>query len=853
MALSLQHLNVEGETSPIIAPVDPRFSWQIGGSGQNVHQAAYRIQVHGASEVDTGWVESDRMRGVKLGSRLKAGSAYGWNLAVRLGDGSELTADGGSMVTAPNLSAWVAPWVSGPLAGSPRTSVPLPLLRRSFHLDAVPKLSLLYATARGIYRVCINGQPIDNVYLAPGWTDYRKRLRVQAYDVSALLQPGENVIAVELGDGWYCGHVEWRGREMYGDRPAFTAQLVNLENPNAAIVESDGEWRVFYGPILQADLLMGEHRDARRVPTGWIQPGFDASAWLSVLTEPVTENLVPQDDELVRVTQTLPAKSITSRPAGKAPEFVIDFGQNLVGFLHARLKGEKGTCVRIRHAEVLTDDGGLYTANLRSAAQTDYFTLAGDPEGEMFEPSLTFHGFRYAAVHGVAELQLEDVQAHVIHTAYQEGGEFECNQSLVNQLIQNVRWGWRGNSVDVPTDCPQRDERLGWTGDAQVFIRTSTFLCDAQKFWEKYIVDLIDAQLPSGAVPCIAPNTDIVAGDGGPAWSDAMTIVPWNAYLQYGDPAILELAFPAVERYVEYLHGAAIEGIRSHPDSPHFSGFGDWLSINAETPNELIGTAFYAYSTRLAGRMAAVLGEGAKAETYAARADGVARGFRDRYVSPSGVLVAGTQTAHLLALQFDLLEPHQRAVAIDQIVRDVKRRNTRISAGFVGSSYMNPILTDGDQAAIAFALMEQTQWPSWLYAVTQGATTIWERWDGWTHDKGFQDAGMNSFNHYAYGAIAEWLWRYVAGIDTDPEQPGFRRAIMRPVIGGTFTHVRAAHDAPPGRFESEWKMENERVTWRVVVPPNATALLVPPMTVESGDVSGGEVGSGTYTLIGRRG
>lgn len=748
---------------------------------------------------------------------------------------------------------WTAKWIAGDLVGGPRTMVPPPVLRT--HFDARPGLlrARLYATAAGTYEFTLNGgEPVGDARLKPGWTDYRKRLRYQTFDVTDRIVTGENEWTVQLGDGWYCGNVEWRGRQMYGDRPAFLGQLeLTYEDGTTETIASDTDWSFTYASVLQADLLMGEHHDQRLA---------EPMEWRSALwVRPPVGALVAHYGGFVTQQEAVAPVNIRTVHHWPRPDHIVDFGQNLVGSIRIRLSGKLGDTARIRYAEILEnnqrDTGNVYVANLRTASQTDYVTLASKPFD--FAPNHTFHGFRYAEVRLPAEARIEEVTARVWHTDYRITGDFSCSDPLINQLHKNVVWGWKGNSLDVPTDCPQRDERLGWTGDAQVFIQTACDLADVQEIFEKFQQDMTDAQASNGAIPCIAPNTDIVGGDGGPAWSDAYVICPWTLYRNYRNTRVINTHLEGMMRWLRHLEDISVDLVRSHPDAKGFAGFGDWLSIDAHTPQELIGTAFFAYSARLVSEMATAVNATAEASNAAALAARVKDKFQSEFVTRSGRVSSGSQTAYLLALQFDLVPPELRAAAGQELVNDIRRRGTKLTTGFVGSPYMNHVLSDLGRNDVAYDLLHQRQWPSWLYAVTQGATTIWERWDGWTHDRGFQDVGMNSFNHYAYGAIAHWLYRCVAGIDLDPHVAAYERFHLRPILGGGLTEASAQTDSPYGLIRSVWKVDGDALHWEVEVPSGTTANLHCPVGAQklrlNGDAAPSEVRAGTYSLTARIG
>jgi alpha-L-rhamnosidase len=511
-------------------------------------------------------------------------------------------------------------------------------------------------------------------------------------------------------------------------------------------------------------------------------------------------------------------------------------GQNMVGWVRLTIQGEKGTTLTFRYAEALNSDGTIYTANLRTARSTDHYTLKGDGD-DIWEPRFSFHGFRYIEVQGLTEAPSEEtITGIVIHSEIPAIGSFECSDPLINQLQQNIVWGQKGNFVDIPTDCPQRDERLGWTGDAQVFARTAAFNMNVAGFFTKWIRDLEDAQSPEGAFPPVAPTLPgSFQEDGGPAWADAGVIIPWTIYLSYGDAHLLEKHYPSMQRFIAFLSQTSRDGIRCYEDYTGRHGFGDWLALDGSegregaTSKELIGTAFFAHSSQLLSKIARVLSKEDDANKYDGFFNEAREAFIRRFVTPEGTIKGGTQTSYVLALEFDLLPDKLRSSAINELVRSIQEQDNHLSTGFVGTPYINWVLSKNDHYDVAYALLQQTTWPSWLYSVTQGGTTIWERWDGWTHDKGFQDPKMNSFNHYAYGAIGAWMYAVIGGVDIDPAQPGYKHIIMKPHPGGSLTHATVELDSMYGRIRSSWRMENNHFSWQVNVPVNTTATLYIPV------------------------
>jgi alpha-L-rhamnosidase len=680
---------------------------------------------------------------------------------------------------------------------------------------------------------------------------------VQTYDVTGLLREGDNAIGCLLGDGWFCGYIAWKGRQNYGDRPEFLAALeVSFADGTSLIVGTDDSWKTTAGPILESDLLMGETYDARRELGDWSRPEYDDSAWEPVLTRP------PRKIILDPVPYP-PVKRLGELTPTVLPSGIYDMGQNFSGRVRLRLKAPRGTTLLLRYAEILNPDGTLYTENLRTARATDVYTCKGG-ETETWEPRFTFHGFRYVEVAGqtadmgkpfTTEKDFLEVTGLVLHSDTAPTGSFSCSHPLLNQLQKNIVWGQKSNFLEVPTDCPQRDERLGWTGDAQVFVRTAAFNMDVRGFFHKWMQDARDAQRPSGAVPLVIPEKGFTpwADDGGPAWADAMIICPWTVYLCYGDKQILEDHYEAMCRFLDFIAGERCRNhIRSHPEVDAWGGCGDWLALddsgkaNGATPKDLIGTAFYAHDVKIMEQVAGLLGRKEDAARFRSLHPQILEAFRHRFVTPEGLLASGTQTAYVLALHFGLLPEELRPTAARELVRDIEKRRYHIATGFVGTPYILDVLEDNGFLDIAYRLLEQETFPSWLFPVKNGATTIWERWDGWTPEKGFQDKNMNSFNHYAYGAVGAWMYRSVAGLELDVQDPGYRHIIFRPRPGGSITSAKAKLQTPQGPAGISWRIEGKTLVVETSVPDGARATFSPP----SGYVpQSAEWGAGHHRIV----
>ncbi len=821
----------------------PRFSWKLAtGDRRGARQTAYRITVSttrsGKADLwDSGRVRSDAMtqvtyRGKSLASRQRAWwHVEIWDEKNRRSESVPAFWEAGLL----DRKEWRGGWIGGALAGGPEVGAHSPYLRTIFNVGKKIAAARLYATALGLYEFHLNGQRVGSDVFTPGWTEYKKRVQYQAYDVTSLLRPGANAAGAILGDGWYCGHLGWRERNYYGERPQLLAQLVlTFTDGSTQTIVTDGAWKTSYGAIIEADLIHGESYDARRELRGWDEPGYDDSTWLPVVKLPdpgieISATLGP----CVRATQELkpiaPPNKVASWPTHK---WVFDMGQNMVGRVRLHVRGLAGQVIRLHFAEMLNKDGTIYTENLRDARQTDHYVLRGDPAGETWESKFTFHGFRYVELRGtpVPESLLPDaITGIVLHSDTPRTGTFSCSDPLINQLQSNVDWGQRGNFLEVPTDCPQRNERLGWMGDAQVFCRTAAWNRNVAGFFTKWQRDISDAQGAEGQMPSVAPHIEGVGADGGPAWADAAAICPWTMYLCYADKDLLARHFDSLAKFIGYMEVQSKDLIRSHPDTNVWHGYGDWLALDGSgnvfgnTPKDLIGTALFAYSTSLVAKMARVLGRTKDAAHYTRLAERIRQAYQNRFLTADGIAAGLTQTSYVLTLQFDLAPVALRPKLLRELVRDIEARGHKLTTGFVGASYLPHVLSRFGRADIAYKLLHQKAWPSWLYAVTQGATTIWERWDGWTKENGFQDKGMNSFNHYAYGAIGSWLYAVVAGVDLDPATPGYKRLVLAPQPGGELTSARGVLQSPHGQIMSAWKTSAGRFEWEVTVPANTTA------------------------------
>jgi alpha-L-rhamnosidase len=730
-----------------------------------------------------------------------------------------------------------AKWIANRPMGGVYMSAPAPYFRKSFSVPAAIQSAQLFVTGLGLYECELNGQRIGDEVFSPGWTDYNKRIQYQTFDVTAILRAGENALGAIIGDGWYLGRTGWIQRQSYGDRPKFIARLIiTLENGTTMQVVTDESWKTNFGPILENDFMVGESYDARLELGKWSEPGYDETEWDAVKVLPETQaQFVRRPGPPVRRQEELSAAISKDMSNKDSRHIIYDFGQNFSGRVRLEIEANPGVTFILRFAEVLNPDGTLYTANLRSARSTDYYTSKGGGV-ETWEPRFTFHGFRYVEVRVYKPVPRIAVTGIVLNSEMAVTGHFACSNPLLNQLQKNILWGQKSNFIDIPTDCPQRDERLGWTGDAQVFIRTAAFNMDVRAFFHKWMQDVRDAERPDGGVPPVIP-CNCWDNDGGPAWSDATIICPWTIYLCYADKKILEDHYDSMVRYMNFMaEKRCKDGIREHPDiEGGQQGFGDWLALDGGgktdgiTPKDLIGMAFYAYDADTMAKIALLLGRKDDAARYRALRQEIGDLFQRRYITPEGLIASGTQTSYVLALYFDLVPEAVKPAAVRELVRHIEERKFHLATGFVSTSYVLDVLQAHGHLDVAYKLLEQETFPSWLFPVKNGATTIWERWDGWTPDKGFQDAGMNSFNHYAYGAVGAWMVKAVAGLDLDPAEPGYKHILFKPCPGGTLTWAEASLDTRQGKVSIRWDLQGETLKLQLDVPEDSRATLELPV------------------------
>lgn len=835
------------ESATLSASSDDHFKATINGKLAGVGDGWQTVHTLDVKK----YLKSGANEVILEGINDKGKAAVAAILSIHTSDGTDQSViTDGSWESAKTLGqAWQTSLVVGPVGmepwgipSAPKVNGPAPYLRRDFDAASPVVKARIYVSALGLYKLYIDGRLVGHDLLRPGWTDYKKRVQYETYDVTDMIRRGPNAIGMVLGNGWYCGRVGWTPGQNYGPQAMGLVQLEMLHaNGTRDQIISDGSWKAGTGPIVSDDLLDGENYDARlevhggypaassfRNPTdvdkaSWSEAEVPFGPSSAPLVKPLTNiALNAQQSPPVQVLQEIKPLTVKENPKGS---YIFDLGQNMVGFARLKVQGPSGTIVRLRFAEMLNPDGSIYTTNLRGAKATDTYTLKGNGV-ETYQPSFTFHGFRYVELTGYPGRPGKDaVTGIVIGSNNPLAGEFECSNSLVNQLSKNIFWGQRGNYVDVPTDCPQRDERLGWMGDAEIFARTATYDNDIAAFMTKWTRDVDDAQSPAGGFSDVSPRV-VDGGDGAPAWGDAGVIVPWTMYQAYGDKRLLVVDYPYMAKWIEYIDSVNPDHIWTNHSN---ANFGDWLNVQDDTPRPVLATAFFAHSADLMARTAEVLGKTEDAEKYRNLLAEIKEAFNAKFVASNGTIRGDTQTDYVLALSFGLLSAEMEKIAIKKLADHILiDRKGHLSTGFVGVGHLCPTLTKFGRIDIAYKLLETDTYPSWGYSIRQGATTIWERWDGWTADKGFQDPGMNSFNHYSLGSVGEWMYNWILGIDEDSADPGYGRIILHPAPGGGMTWARGRLSTMHGEVKSEWHWTPDSMTLEVAVPANTTATLYLP-------------------------
>ncbi len=922
--LQSTNLRTEYKTNPFVDASAPRLSWELDGSGFNRFQTAYQIQVSSdlskfernqADLWDTDKVLSSQTNQIVYkGKKLLSGQEVWWR--VRTWDeqgkvGPWSTAAKWEMGKLNNVD-WQAQWIgydTNPLAKQNTTYhlPPSPYLRTERKIEKAVQSARLYIASLGLHEFYVNGQKIGDDYFASGWTDYHKRVHYNVYDITQHISKGTNVFGSILGPGWYAGYLGYallvgtkQVTQFYGKFPLLKAQIeITYKDGSSDTISTDKSWKAQIGAIQEADFLQGELHDANKELIGWDLASYDDKGWkeVQIIEKPTNAVLSLYPSNPVRVIEKLYPKSITP---SKANTYMVDFGQNFAGNIQVHVKGAKGDTLTFRYGEMCYPDGRLMTENLRSARATDYYVLRGDPNGETWTPKFTFHGFQYVEVSGLKFDPKKDfIEGLVLSSNLQNVGKFQSDNAMLNQLYSNIVWTQRANYLDVPTDCPQRDERLGWTGDAQVYMRSAAFIADIAPFHTKWIQDLHDSQWPNGAYPVYAPMPVNAKGDAAirssdtfsPGWSEAGIICTYEIYRTYNDTRIVELSMPYMIRFMDFLQSRTQQGIfkeGSFEDISPKGGFADWLSVGKKTSPDLLASMYYYYCAKLMAEMSQAIDRDDLQVKYTADMHSIKDAFKKHFMSKDKKLKADaehygngdgyvdgqlgftghTQTSYANALYFGILDEEDAVAAGNYLRQLIIDNDNKLTTGFLGFKPLLPTLSQSGSSDKAYALLLSTEYPSLGYEVINGATSIWERWDSYIQGEGFRhNAAMNSFSHYAFGAVNEWMFENMIGIKA--LSPGYNTIIIRPEIEpNTIGAVDGSYHSISGLIKSSWKLNNQRVTQNFSIPINVNATICIPdgatdiklnndslerhSLVKKQEVVGNEsrliVGSGNYSL-----
>ncbi len=891
--LTPTHLRCEYLDNPIgIDATKPRLSWLVESEGRGQAQTGYQLLVASSADKlnrqegdlwDSGKVDSSQTLFVEYeGSPLKSRDRCYWKVQAFNAQGVATWSEPSSWTMGLlDDSKWQSKYISYRDDAAIHTdtrSLFLPAARqyrKEFAAKKEVKHATIYATALGIYELHLNGQRVSDAMFAPGWTDYLQRAYYNTYDVTDMVQQGDNAVGAWVADGWYSGYVgfglltgmgtEKNGRYTYGKTPSVMAQLeIEYTDGTRETIGTDSTWKVTgNGPIQEADLLMGEAYDARKEMSGWSTADFNDSGWEDAIL--ASENGHPKamfyearnpnekgggpkitgaerdfafkrpkleafPGVPVRVIEELPTRTVTKRAEGT---YTFDLGQNFAGVIRLKVKGPAGHKVTIRYGEMLHPDGRLMTENLRKARATDFYICKGDANGEVYQPRFTFHGFQYVEVENFpGEPTVESVTGLVLHSATPMTSAFACSDPMVNQLFKNVVWTQRANFLDLPTDCPQRDERMGWTGDAQAYVGTAAYNADIGAFYTKWLRELMESQRPSGAFPGYAPFPFQHGWDFGSAWADAGVICPWTIWQAYGDTRVIEDCWEPMVRFMKWRDETAVNDL----GIAHGNAWGDWLTQGADTPLEYIDTIYYAISAKMMAEMADAVGRNDESKVYRDQFEKTKTAFQAKYLRDDGSVNVNTQTAQALALFSDLVPQAKRDGTGRHLAKMIADNGNHMSTGFLGTRPLLPVLSSAGQHDLATFLFQSREFPSWGYEIANGATTIWERWDSYTKEDAFgrHNAAMNSFSHYAFGAVCQWMFETLAGIRSDG--PGYKKIIIHPqppARGSNAMHepidwVRASYESIRGMIRSEWKIDGEQFHLNVTVPANTTATVFIP-------------------------
>ncbi|MDE7313169.1 MAG: glycoside hydrolase family 78 protein [Eubacterium sp.] len=869
--LKIQGIKINHLTKPKGIKGDIRAGWEICSDRTGVSQSGYQLQISEQPDFGEVLYDSGKMESAESANVIVKDfcwkSLTRYFLRVRIWDhyGEESAWNGTEFLSAlQDAGEWRAVFITAE-SNEDKKEAPGTAVRKEFHVQKPVREAFLVSTAHGLYQAFINGKRIGCDELTPGWTSYKKRLLYQSYDITGMLRQGGNAIGVLLGAGWYKGDISYqRSHNFYGDFAAFAGQIViRYEDGSEEAIPTDADWKGAYSAVTHADLFDGESYDARLEQCGWKEPGFDESGWSGVrVVKQTGETLIPQQGCTVRVKEKKAVKDLIVTPQG---DTVLDFGQNLAGWVHFRVKGKRGDVVELNCFEILDAQGNVYTENLRTAKQTIRYICRGDEEEE-FTPHFTYQGFRYARVKqypGVVEK--DNFEALVLYSDMEQIGTFRCSNPLLNQLQSNICWGMKGNSVDIPTDCPQRDERLGWTGDAQIFGQTAGYLMDTTEFYRKWLCDVAADQKPDGGVPNVVPDVlpdfEGKSAYGASAWGDVAVILPWHIYQETGDVSIILQQYESMKAWVDFL----TKNAQSEKEIFEMQ-FGDWVALDAEegsyhgaTPDKLACFAYYAYVSGIFAKMAKAAGNTKDAKTYQVVHEKAKGRFQERYFREDGTMTVQTQTAHIVALFFDLVPENGIDTVVQGLLKLLNKYDGHLTTGFIGTPYFLHALSRNGCLKEAYELLLKEDFPSWLYQVKQGATTVWEHWDGLKPDGSMWSADMNSFNHYAYGAVGQWLYEVCAGLRMDERHPGWKHFYVEPHPGGGLTFAEAAHRTVYGQIRVKWELRDDEMLCQVKIPHNTSADIILHQAseirddaslafVRDGGMACAKAGSGAYEI-----
>ncbi len=835
------HLNPEG-----LDVVKPRFSWILTGEGRNRFQSSYRIIVSSSPEkieLDKGdiWdsekVDANDTKQIEYaGTPLESEKKYYWKAKVwdESGNESDWSTTAYWSMGLLKFSDWKGKFI-GHNVGYDKTDLydslylpPARYLRKSFDLHKKIKRAMAYTTGLGLYELRLNGSKVGEDHFLPGWTDYDKRLYYQTYDITHKLKQGENVIGAEIADGWYAGYVGYallvrldKVREFYGVNPSFMGQIhIEYEDGSVEVIASDTSWKANEGAIREADIIMGETHDARLENTGWDAAGYDDSSWSvpKIYTYP-NGKLQAHPGSLVRNTEQIRPLKITEPTPGT---YVFDLGKNIAGVAELLVKGPKGTKVQLRFGEILRSDGNIQTDNLRKARATDTYILKGD-DIEKWRPKFTYHGFQYVEVTGYPGTpDLNAITGIVLSSIETNASTFSSSNAMNNTLFENIKTTQSANFFEVPTDCPQRDERLGWTGDAQIYARSATYNADIASFMTKFLVDLDDSQRWYGAYPNFAPFPYSRPEQYSPAWMDAGIIIPYTMYKVYGDTRILEYMYDGMEKFMQFQEDASTHYLRPGGGN----NYGDWLSVDEKTTSDFVASSYYGHDAYLMAQMALALQRNTDAEIYNSLFKKIKKAFAKKYILDTGYTTEDTQTSYALALHFNLFPKELAAKGAARLAHKIEQNGFKFSTGFLGTKHVMLALSKYGYHNLAYKIFKQTEYPSWGYSVVNGSTSIWERWNSFTKDDAKNsdiNAAMNSFSHYAFGSVAEWMFQHAVGIDTD--NAGYNDIIIKPAISKEMDYIKGSYESINGTISSAWHWKGNKLHMHIKIPINTTAIV----------------------------